>query len=65
VEKLEELGERIADLLVELFVGQRLSVRDRLSVQHRGLEYCPRALIHAAHLHPHPLADYLSTSIIE
>ena len=70
MEKLEELGERIADLLVELIIGQRLGVRDRLSVQYRSLNYrclehCPRALIHVAHLHPHPLADYLSSSIIE
>src|SRR6185312_14803913 len=65
VEVLEELGKGVADLLVELVVGQRLGVRDRLSVQHRCLEYCPRALIHVAHLHPHLLADYLSSSIIE
>jgi hypothetical protein len=57
VEVLEELGKGIADLLVELIIGQRLGVRDRLSVQHRSLnycclEYCPRALIHVAHLHP-------------
>jgi hypothetical protein len=57
MEKLEELGKRIANLLVELIVGQRLGVRDRLSVQHRSLnycclEYCPRALIHVAHLRP-------------
>ena len=65
VEVLEELGQGVADLLVELIIGQRLGMRDRLSVQHRCLEYCPRTLIHVAHLHPHPLADYLSTSIIE
>src|SRR6266566_6157828 len=46
VEELEELGERIADQLVELLVGQRLGVRDRLGVEHRSLEYCPRTLVH-------------------